>query len=162
MDKAQVYKLIEDHYRKNFNTLIKKVRNAVGGHHNAEDTVQEAYTRALKYWQTFVLTGSFEPWFHTILNNCIKVTQKDNILNGLVQEDTETAVLESNDCDADSVVLINEIGDYLAKYPKQQQDIIIMVLVFGMTSKEVAEVTMYQSEAIRQMVNRFKKEIRDK
>jgi RNA polymerase sigma factor (sigma-70 family) len=69
-------KMFDEHYRINFETLVKKIRSFAGSHHAAEDVVQEAYTRAIRsYDDERVL--EFNPWFNTILANSLK----DNYAN---------------------------------------------------------------------------------
>jgi len=43
-------KQLERFYKTNYLTLIKRVSHRAGGPYNAEDVVQEAFVRALKYW----------------------------------------------------------------------------------------------------------------
>src|SRR3546814_14161868 len=53
MDKEEAYKIIEYHYRNNFKNLISRYSRQFQSHSRAEDIVQEAYTRALQYWNRY-------------------------------------------------------------------------------------------------------------
>lgn len=66
-------KLLEKFYRENRFRLVKIMSNRAGSVSNAEDVVQDAFERALKY------SNSFQPekqklgaWFNTILNNALR------------------------------------------------------------------------------------------
>ena len=73
MKKKQVYKLIEDYYRENFDSLVIRTINKAGGKANAEDIVQEAFTRALTYYTSYVPDiYEFGAWFSRILDNTSK------------------------------------------------------------------------------------------
>lgn len=154
---AEVYKLIEDHYRKHFNSNVSKLRYATGSAHNAEDTVQEAYTRALKYWKSYNFQG-VENWFISILNNCIRDTQKDTILNGMVQEDL-AHVVEPTRPDITDEVLANEVKREINKQPARVAQILHLYLFEGYTSRELSEFTEYSPEAVRKAVSRFKADL---
>lgn len=62
-------RIVEEHYRANFEKLVRKL-SWNHGHHAAEDMVQETYTRVLTYWNESV--GDFNAWFGTVLSNVIK------------------------------------------------------------------------------------------
>lgn len=65
--------LIEEYYTKNYNKLVKAWSRAVGGDINAEDVVQEAFTRALSYKDSY--NESIAPvqvWFIGILRNAAR------------------------------------------------------------------------------------------
>lgn len=64
-----MYDIIEQHYRDNFDRLVSAYQGRVG-HHNAEDVVQEAYTRALLYSKSFSDERPIDHWINQILRNC--------------------------------------------------------------------------------------------
>jgi len=160
LERTEVYSLIENHYKAHQGELVKKLRNAVNGHHNAEDTVQEAYTRALKYWDTYDSERGLDKWFSSILRNCIKDTQKDSILKGMVLEDMMNMPEPQHD-DVFNNVAAGEIVGFIEKEPKHHQLILRSYLVMGYTSAEIAEFTGYKPDAVRQIISRFAKKFRE-
>ena len=71
--------MIEQFYKENYNILVKRIQARRMQECDAEDVVQEAFVRALKY------ADSFNPdfheigaWFNTILNNSFKEYRHDN------------------------------------------------------------------------------------
>jgi len=73
MTRDEAYKVIEDYYRKNFKRLVNISRGRAGSYHNAEDVVQEAFTRALKYHKSYnPAMTAFDAWFSRILDNSLR------------------------------------------------------------------------------------------
>ena len=88
MTKEEAYKMIEDHYKNNFKRLVNKTVGKTGNRYNAEDAVQEAYTRALAYYKTFnPESGVFEKWFENILNNSVRNLNSEARSKGIVNPD---------------------------------------------------------------------------
>ena len=86
-------KVLEKFYVENRLVLVKRLTNRAGSIDNAEDILQEAFARALKYG------GSFDPkkcelgaWFNTIMNNALRDFKKAERLSGMsttYEEDEE-------------------------------------------------------------------------
>ena len=83
--------ILEIHYNRNRDVLTKKLAGRVGTRYNAEDVVQEAYARALKYFRAWTYDGvgteldSFNRWFTTILNNACREFQYEERGQGMVR-----------------------------------------------------------------------------
>ena len=107
--------VIENHFRKNYKKQVGYITNRVPhkSHALAEEVVQEAYCRALKYFKGFDPTRSnFSTWFNRILNNaCSACLQEEG---GHPQEYIEDYELEPHklmeelDVPFELVVLIKE------------------------------------------------------
>lgn len=69
-----MYKEIEKHYRENRERYVKiALRRFNGDWGLAEDSVQNAYVRAMEYKHCFNPTiKSFSSWMNAIFNNCIR------------------------------------------------------------------------------------------
>ena len=156
MNREQVYALIEIHYKDHAKNSMNRLRMGLGSIHNAEDTVQEAYLRALTYWKAYDASKGFDQWFSTILSNCIRDTQRNIITNGMVQEDLTALAVDSLEFDMTDHLLLNEIKAKINSYPTYQAHILRLYILEGYTSRELADVTDQSAEAIRKMVSRFK------
>lgn len=157
MQKHQVYKLIEEHYKVNFASLVKRLRSASGSSHNAEDVVQESYARACTYWDSYDSALSFDAWITGIRNNCFRDLQKDIILKGMVKDDL-AAIPDPPHLDATDGVLIREIRNLIDKQSKKIAFVLRLYLLDEYSSKEVSELTGMTAEAIRKIVSRFRQE----
>lgn len=155
-NRIEVYGLIGQHYRTNFNNFVAKLQHTLGGKHNAEDTVQEAYTRALKYWKSFDLAeASLDQWISGILGNCIKDFRRDSALNGLVQEDL-AAMPEPPRFDITDLIMANELKSTINFLPSIMRFVLWLYLIDGYTSREISDLTDFSPEAVRKTVSRFK------
>lgn len=157
MKKHEVYKLIENHYRENVFSLVKRLRSSTGSIHNAEDVVQESYARACTYWDSYNESLSFDAWISGIRNNCFRDLQKDNLLKGMVKDDL-TAISDPPHHDATDGVLIREVRDKISKQSKKIGYILKLYLLDEYTGKEVSELTGMTPEAVRKIVSRFRQE----
>ena len=70
VDIAERNKIFDKHYRANKNHMLKKVYRTAGSVHNAEDIVNESYTRALEWYHDEVV--DFDKWFNTIVFNVLR------------------------------------------------------------------------------------------
>ncbi len=149
---------IEAHYRDNYKRLERSIGHRVG-YTNSEDAVQEAYTRALKYWSSFDPDeGTFTQWFTSILNNA----QKDvlnNTFRSLTDGASDHAVAFARSGGAYNRVELSEIESQLADEPMPRRAAIKMALVDGYLYDEVAEVLPLSSKNVEKVVNRFRKKL---
>src|SRR3546814_3055187 len=109
MDKEEAYKIIEYHYRNNFKNLISRYSRQFQSHSRAEDIVQEAYTRALQYWNRYSPEQPFGAWFNGILLNCVKDNIREEAHQGAVEyPPEEEQTYRANAIPA--IMLTQEIG----------------------------------------------------
>ena len=88
MTQEEVYKLIENHYQKNFPTLVNRFSNIIGGKADAEDIVQDAYTWCLVNWKRFVKLHEkkqlpFSKWHYGALLNATSAKKRDQYTMGM-------------------------------------------------------------------------------
>jgi RNA polymerase sigma factor (sigma-70 family) len=154
-DRKEVFKTIENHYRKNFSTLVKRYSATMGGRHQAEDAVQEAYTRALTYWKAWDTRQDFDKWFGSVLFNCVRDEKKQTVMKGVINEDLATLVEPTRE-DVFGAAVVNEVVSLINKQPTHLAYILKLYLLEGYTSKEVAQVSEYSPAGVRKAVERFK------
>lgn len=149
-------------FENNYNELIKRVSFRAGSPENAEDIVQEAFVRALKYW------NSYDPekkelgaWFNSILNNALRAFKKDERLYGMCDEFNEEEV--------DGVVLSQTksglrkfIDRAIAERPSNVADVLHLYFVLGYKPREIVEVTDADAAFVSRMVYNFREELKEK
>lgn len=83
MEQQQVYELIETHYREEQPRIVARIGRYLKHRANAEDVVQEAYLRMIKYWKAYDGEQEIGKWFGSILNNTIKDFFKKEMVHGM-------------------------------------------------------------------------------
>lgn len=158
MEKEEVYKLIDQHYRKSFNEMVKRLTGTMGSRHNAEDVVQDTYVRACQYWSSYNPTLSFDAWISGIRTNCIHDAKKDARLRGLVKDDL-MAIPDPPHPDASDRIFLRELSDKIDELAHPNGNILKLYLVHGYTSAEVSGLVEGQTAGnVRQIVSRFRQE----
>ena len=159
LTKKQSDKMVEDHYRKFNNKLVKMLTKKAGNRQNAEDTVQEAYTRALTYIKSYDGKSDFGAWFNTILVNALSDNKVEVRNNG----QTGDRCVESIEDHIKGNVLDKIQNDEILTAIKAKTDSVkkILTLYFFHQYKprEIALVVPQTGYNIRKIVQRFKEEM---
>jgi len=162
-------KQIEKHYVENFDKLVKRFSYRAGGIPNAEDVVQEAFTLALKYKDSFnpdskhrgVDKAEFGGWFNGILNNALRLYKRKEQLLGMsveYQEDMdEAAPLMEWEGD-----LIDAVKKDIARKPPQIRQALWLYLFKQYKPREICQVVDMSNAYVRTSVKEFKQEMRAK
>jgi len=153
MEKAQVYALIETHFREKNNIIVKKIAGHMGNMFNAEDVVQETYYRACKYWKTFNEELSFNTWFGTLLNNAVKDYFKAEMGRGMSGDDPPDLNYPTR------MFQRIEIGEMMKRIEAEEpriSRILKLYIIEELRSKEVAEIVPESAANIRKIVQRFR------
>lgn len=83
MDKNEV---IGKYYEEEYANLVRRITFRAGSPENAEDIVQEAFTLAIKYFNSYDPEADFGGWFDAILNNATRKFKRDERLYGMCEE----------------------------------------------------------------------------
>lgn len=157
LDKDAVYAVIEQHYRDNHKRLVKVFMGPAGNVPNAEDVIQEGYTRACKYWKSFNINKDVDTWLYSIMSNCLKDKIKDERQHGASEDEEE--------CHSHHKAFNNLIiRDVIAIIEQQEGNIpTILKLYFfeQYTTKEISEVVTESHNLVRQIIHRFRKQVRN-
>ena len=159
MNKKELYILVDKYYRDNFDTLVKRMTRSTGSKERAEDIVQEAFTRCLKYHDVCPDASQFEPWFHVILTNCFKDNKRQETMSGMSDE-IETIEIPIDAAAIPSIVYKQIISRINSKEPKIA-GILTLFLVKQLRPKEIGHLIEETENNIRQIVFRFRKELKE-
>lgn len=150
--------LIGQHYLKNYSKLLKRTINRVPNNSKAlaEEVVQEAYARALKYFRTFnPKTNDFDVWLQSILRNAT------NDCRTIEQEHGCTVELHDNIEELvpprriDYVVVEKHINDAVLK----DRQTLTMFFIHGYKSADISEFLSINHNTVRQIILRFKQKV---
>lgn len=152
---------IEKHYRQHYKRLVNHVTNRVPNKskHLAEEVVQEAYTRALKYYKGYnPELAPFSTWFNRILNNACNSCQQEEGGNIPSLDDEENdlepfRLMEDISIPLGIIVLIQET---MKQQKPDVREVLNMFFNLGMRTREIAEVSIYSHTNIRQIIRRFR------
>jgi RNA polymerase sigma factor (sigma-70 family) len=150
---------IEKHYQDCRERIVKRITFRVGSVEAAEDIVQEAYYRIIKYRDSYHRGRPLDNWFSTVLRNCI--SEYKNKERGQPQPD------EDNDVDdvASSVELYAEyykdILELIQTKNTEQRIVLEYYFVNQYSPLDIANITEFNYKRVHKMVERFKKELKE-
>lgn len=151
--------LIKQHYTTNYALLVKRSTWRVPNKSRAlaEECVQEAYTRALRYINAFNREDDFNNWFNRILRNTISDCRKAETDKGTTREIEE----EIEELGATKEEKLYALAT-LSKYPKGiKKEVLTLFFFYGYRVRDISEYTGMSQTAIKQLVYRFKNKIRE-
>lgn len=150
---------IETYFRENRQKQVKKMTFRAGSPEAAEDIVQEAYCRAIRYGDSF--TGdNFNGWFSTILNNCLrefKSAEKGHIAE---EFDEEQADGVSNGNYPRKVM--NEVKELISEKNSLHQEVLTLFFEHEYTAKNISEVLDVRYSKCHQIIQRFRNELKER
>ena len=149
MNQSEAYRIIEEHYRKNAARLMKQTGN--------EDAVQEAYTRALTYWEGKSEADSWDAWIGIILRNCLRDDAKAEAMRGMVVEPEENSLelAQPSPVNLDYLDVVAQIK----KQPENIQHVLYLYFSMGYTSEEISQQTAFKQAHVRKIVQRFRESL---
>ncbi|MEL7423474.1 MAG: RNA polymerase sigma factor [Bacteroidota bacterium] len=154
--------LLTNFYEEERGTLVKKLSRRAGSPENAEDVVQEAFTRALKYVDSYdKAKREFGAWFNTILNNALRDFKRDEKNYGMSMEAAggEEEVEEPR---LDVRQERREVRDLIFQKGEVQQEILRLYYILNYTPKDIQAVTEHPRGTILSTITRFQQEVMEK
>lgn len=146
---------IEEHYRLNFQKLVKKMRFRTGSEQAGEDVVQTAYERALMYCQNCE-PHRFGQWFSKILHNSF--IDYMNAERGYAPVDAD-AEEEMIDCTSYPSHITREIYELIATKSEVQIEVLTLHLKHGYSAMDIHRQTDYTYAKCHHIIQRFKEEL---
>lgn len=148
--------LITSHYLQHYERLVKRTIWRVPNKSKAiaEECVQEAYARALKYFPAFnEKKDLFERWFEGILRNAIHDCRE-------VEKDRGVSKELSDEDGAELVPYRKEKLIAIAVLRDMKEDanrlVLSMFLLYGFKTKDIAEYTGLTHTNVRQIIYKFR------
>lgn len=150
--------LIEQHYINNQRKLLKRMSFRAGTEWDAQDVVQEAYARAIKYFKSF--DGSnFDRWFNTILNNTLR--EYKNTEKGFSSTTFEEEEMGGTPCTHFPDRIVAEINDLIATKSKTQIEVLTMWFNHEYSAVDISRITDLSYSASHQIIQRFRNELKE-
>lgn len=149
---------LETYFRENYDNLIKTARKRVGNYslHNAEDAVQEAFVRALKYFRTYNESEDIDGWFKGILFNVINYLKGQERDQGVVYNEGATPIGGA----LEKLIFVEEIDNTLKRSSRRDQAILSNYFLDGMKSREISELMHVSHDVVRDVIRRYRSRVR--
>ena len=154
MDKLVVY------YEGNYSRMCKIAYNVTKQTFDAEDVVQETFSRALKYSKSFnPEISSLHQWVNGIFSRCLKDSQRDARLQGMsveIKEDdifTGANIAEDDKTLEEIETMVKSISSTLHK------QICYLHFIQEYTPREIRQVIDTTPDTIRGVLKRFRKDL---
>lgn len=130
---------IQVFYAANFDKLVKRANSRCGNFHDAEDIVQTAFERSLKYVRA--CNGDIDKWFSGILNNAIRDHQ-NMIKLGPVTKPLEEHMEDIEPIIPDDIrpIVKKEIRLMVEDELEPSKTVLRLHLDFGLTNGEIKRV----------------------
>lgn len=142
-------------YRRVHDQLFGYARRRVGNPEAAEDCVSETLTRAIARIERFTWAGAgFEAWLYGILRNVVREAWRAQA-RGSWEADLPIAV--SNETPLDEVIAGEEaiaVRDAFARLTADEQEVLELRVVAGLSAQEVAAVQGRRAGAVRMAQHR--------
>lgn len=149
---------LEKHYTEHRGRLVKTYSFRLGSEQDAEDVVQEAYYRVLKYLNSFDGT-SFDKWFSRIIKNCFLERKKE--LNGNFLEPLGDEEGEGEDGEEYSKHVMRNIYALIRSKNVVQKEVLWLHFNLQYTAKDISRVTDVSYANCHQIIGRFRREIKE-
>jgi RNA polymerase sigma-70 factor (ECF subfamily) len=181
MNDSEVIQSILNGKRDDFTILVEKYQQhifqvAMGFVHEkeeAEDLTQEIFLNAWKYLPKFRGDSSFSTWLHRIaVNACLNNRRKNTktLLTMVSQFFAKDRILQQevflNEENPEDLLIRKESNAWLQKalanLPENQHTAIVLSKYDDLSQKEIAEILHITEGAVEALIQRAKKNLREK
>ncbi|HET8689274.1 MAG TPA: sigma-70 family RNA polymerase sigma factor [Methanosarcina sp.] len=155
--------IIRKFYLHNYKNLVKRIKYRTNNNEaDAEDVVQEAFTRALKYKNSFEMGLPFNLWFSRILSNALKDWKREQFNNPTPDdfEDGDSVPAEDSTMRRKLMAKIKE--EILSLDNEGHKEVLMLNMIYGFKLREVVVITDLKYKTVDQIVQRFKNAMKEK
>lgn len=151
------HEIVASHYKDNWDRLVKRYYFLGDG---AEDVVQEAYERAIRYASSF--NGEdFDKWFNTILRNSMRDYRRAEMGRPEEEEINEYHHIGS-ECSGIENRLWGEIFALIEEKSPSHAEVLNLYFGQGYSYKDISAVTEHTYFNAYRIISRFKEELINK
>ena len=149
--------VIEEHYRRQRQILVKLFTFKAGSPEAAEDIIQESYLRAIKY-QGSCKPGEFPKWISKILYNTLRDYKREEAGRSAVEFEEDDS--EGTQCYSYSDQVMREIYKLIEAKPEVQREVLEMHLKHGYSAIDISRITPYSYANCHKILQRFREEMK--
>ena len=123
----------------------------------ADDIAQDTYLKAYLACDGFREDSKFSSWIHRIAyNNFLNYRRSQRIFAGIDEADSISAIEKT-----DGNFKYQALFMAMDKMPPKERSVILLYYMEGYSSKEIAEITRLSADAVRQMLSRGRRHLKD-
>jgi RNA polymerase sigma factor (sigma-70 family) len=146
------------------NSAFNLARWLTRNEHDAEDIVQEAFLRALRSFDTFILGRDARAWLLAIVRNSCRTWQRHNRsheTNVQLDDDSHVAVGAWSDPEAALIKNVNSqtIRQALEGLPFEYREIVVLRELEELSYKEIAEIVEIPLGTVMSRLSRARREL---
>lgn len=152
---------IEQFYKDNYDLYVRRNSRRAGGMENAEDVVQEAFCRALKYADSFETDNGrdLETWFNTIVRRALYDFKRIELKQGMTAS-IDSGETEAVEIDGVDQAMAEEILKTIeGKDNVDHKNVLFLALVRNYPPRDIVEVLDLGIHNVNTIIGRFKKEM---
>lgn len=153
------FSTIEEHYRKHYGRLLKSVTFRAGTEWAAQDCIQEAYTRCIKYWDSYNPNIEFGRWFSTILNNCIREYQNQE--RGHVNDEFKEEEAEGTPDVSHVHHVYWDVDRIIDQKPEPMKEILGYHFKQEYSAIDISRITSHSYANVHKIISRFREELKE-
>lgn len=157
----ELNKTIAAHYKDNFDYFCQRITRPAGSVDNAQDVVQEAYTRALTYQKSYnPELGSFDQWFGRILSRALKDFKADERACGTtVGEEMIDEEYYTKEEALEDTVQIEQVAKVIAGKKEFHREVLTMYFLQQYNTNDIMRVLDVKKRCVDKIIERFRNEI---
>lgn len=152
-----VYDLIEKYYRDNYTRHLKRLRFRAGTEWAAEDVLQTAFERAIRYSNSCD-QERFPQWFNMILNNALRDYLNEERGYSPLEEIPEEAA--TVDCPHYPERIMAEIFELIDTKSVDQVEVLSLHFKQGYSAIDISKITDHSYAKGHQIISRFRTEVK--
>lgn len=151
------FDLIEEHYIANRQKLVKRMTFLSGSPEAGEDIVQEAYSRALKYFNSYD-GRALNHWINRIVHTCL--IDYKNEENGHPQDGLAEFEEIPIPCPSYPDHIMREVYELIDTKSPVQIEVLTMHFRHEYAAIDISKITEYSYAQCHKIISRFREELR--
>lgn len=149
--------IIEKYFKDTYSILIFKMTRATGTVWDAEDVVQTALERAIKYQGSWSKDVEFSTWMAPILRNAL--IDKLNEERGIVYEELDEFNFEATPT-IDYDQILNMVTNMIEEEREEIRPILELHFLKGYKAKDIYEFNKLSYPNTRKIIQRFRDKVK--
>ena len=155
--------MLEEFFKKEHFILVKRIKARGMQEADAEDVVQEAFYRALKYIDTYnPERQGIGAWFNTIMNNAFKDYRHANFTGEYSFREEDEELGGDLEEDTFNKQIVKELQREIASRNEVERNILHATFVLGYSYKACSQVFDVAFTRVQFILQEFRKEMKEK